>query len=596
MRITVRTHDEERDVECVAAAGVPIGALLTALDLDLADEQTVYIDGRAVSANTPIGATGVLDGSIVEVITSGRDRVDPIAPVVELHQIGGLDSGSSLPLGIGRFDVGPAARHDTMVVRRSDAARLDIDIRLDGECVVTPGGSSRVLLDGLPMTEARRVSDEILIVDDRAFRFSGPLIRRRPEPDATAATRVRFERAPRVRLDEDALPAIVVPTRPEQPSRLPRLLAVSALPLVAGGVAGLVVDPKAYLIAALAPVIAVGWVLERMVRGRRRRRRFVRQASVDAQAFAQELDFHRAGAIQRRRVGSPDVAELRARALSAAPTIWERRSADPDFLRLAFGIGTAIWQPMLTKPIETYPELAPLVRDRATLPAVPRTIDLRSSRAVAVAGPRDDALAMARWLVVQIAALHGPADVALTLVCEPNRIDDWEWAKWLPHLYTDRSTPRVVTDEAFTPGISIVPIQRWRGARTAVFVVDGEPGTSSGSGGSDAALARAIADGGLAIVVVPSADRVPVWCSQVLHLEGRKASLAAAGETLVESVVATGISDSVARDIARALAALDDEADTAMTAKGSVAGPLQVRPFGLVAAAELPRRVPAHRR
>jgi hypothetical protein len=596
MRITVRTHDEERDVDCSASPGVALGAVLRALDLDRMEGQTVYVDGRSVSATASIAAAGVLDGSVVEVITSGRDRADDAPPVVELHQIGGLDSGSSLRLGVGRFDVGPADRHDALVVRRSDAARLDIEVRPDGECIVTPGGSSAVMLDGLPMTEGRRVSDEILLVDGRAFRFSGPLPRRRVRSGDEGTDRVRFERAPRVLIDEDGLPAIVVPGRPEQSSRLPRFLAVSTLPLVAGGVAGLTVDPKGYLVAGLTPLTAIGWIVERGVRGRRRRRRFTTQAGLDARAFAQELDFHRAGAIQRRRAASPDVAELRARALSAAPTVWERRSGDSDFLVLSFGIGSAPWQPPVTKPIETYSELAPLTLDRATLPAVPLTVDLRASRAIAVVGPRDDALALSRWLIAQVATLHGPADVALTLVCEPYRLDDWDWAKWLPHLYSDRSTPRVVTDEAFTPGISIVPINRWRGQRTVVFVVDGDPGTASEVGGTDAALTRALADGAVAITIVASANRVPAWCNLVLQLDGTTVTVLANGVSVIEHTMVTGISDAVARDIARALAALDDTADAPERAVTPIERPLLVRPFGLVAAAELPRRMPIHGR
>ncbi len=41
---------------------------------------------------------------------------------------------------------------------------------------------------------------------------------------------------------------------------------------------------------------------------------------------------------------------------------------------------------------------------------------------------------MARALMVQAAALHAPDDMALALAVPGDRLADWEWAKWLPHL------------------------------------------------------------------------------------------------------------------------------------------------------------------
>src|SRR4029079_17710297 len=52
---------------------------------------------------------------------------------------------------------------------------------------------------------------------------------------------------------------------------------------------------------------------------------------------------------------------------------------------------------------------------------------------LAVVGPYAEVAAMARWLVVQVAALHSSAEVAVAAALAPEGADDWEWLKWLPH-------------------------------------------------------------------------------------------------------------------------------------------------------------------
>ena len=57
------------------------------------------------------------------------------------------------------------------------------------------------------------------------------------------------------------------------------------------------------------------------------------------------------------------------------------------------------------------------------------TTDLGPGRAVAIVGA--NGAAVARSLIVQLAALTGPADWRLVIVADDP--DDWEWARWLPH-------------------------------------------------------------------------------------------------------------------------------------------------------------------
>jgi S-DNA-T family DNA segregation ATPase FtsK/SpoIIIE len=114
----------------------------------------------------------------------------------------------------------------------------------------------------------------------------------------------------------------------------------------------------------------------------------------------------------RRPPGAPrrPVVDAVRDATVAAPTLWERRPGHPDAFTLPVG-----------------------VRDDDGRSEVV-TIDLDTERAVAIAGSEHFRSALARTLVVELATLHGPADIDLVVLTDTDRLAHWDWAKWLPHL------------------------------------------------------------------------------------------------------------------------------------------------------------------
>ncbi|MBM7053559.1 type VII secretion protein EccCa [Streptomyces durocortorensis] len=124
--------------------------------------------------------------------------------------------------------------------------------------------------------------------------------------------------------------------------------------------------------------------------------------------------------------------------------LWERRRVDDDFLRVRVGTGEMpvrdlqIAEPgssVLTPPdLFMLNEASALVKRFRNGTELPLTVPLDRIGNVSVIGPREDCLRVARALVVQTAALHAPDDVAIALAAPGDRMADWEWAKWLPHL------------------------------------------------------------------------------------------------------------------------------------------------------------------
>src|SRR5699024_5576768 len=70
-----------------------------------------------------------------------------------------------------------------------------------------------------------------------------------------------------------------------------------------------------------------------------------------------------------------------------------------------------------------------------TAPDVPVTVGLAEAGVTGVAGAQRRAVA--RWVLGQLAVLHSPVDLDMTLLTSPDGEADWHWARWLPHLRSD---------------------------------------------------------------------------------------------------------------------------------------------------------------
>ncbi|MYS19082.1 DNA segregation ATPase FtsK/SpoIIIE, S-DNA-T family [Streptomyces sp. DvalAA-14] len=127
--------------------------------------------------------------------------------------------------------------------------------------------------------------------------------------------------------------------------------------------------------------------------------------------------------------------------------VWERRSTDPDFLRLCVGVGTA---PLSTPirlatrndPTVEYDTRAKASADRliasmSTVGSQPAVVDLAKAGIVSVLGPSGAGRGVVRAMLCQIGVLHAPDDVAVAIATGG---EDWEWAKWLPHTHEPDAT------------------------------------------------------------------------------------------------------------------------------------------------------------
>lgn len=142
--------------------------------------------------------------------------------------------------------------------------------------------------------------------------------------------------------------------------------------------------------------------------------------------------------------------------------LWERsggleRPRDPDFLELRLGLGAlppcfAVKTPPRPAQVGEKDELYELglrlAADFQQVDQLPVTLPLAAIGAAGVAGPRSLVLESVRAALVQLTALHAPNEVKLVALLPEREWQEWEWLRWLPHIWDDNRKHRFI---AVTP-------------------------------------------------------------------------------------------------------------------------------------------------
>nr|WP_245557076.1 type VII secretion protein EccCa [Jongsikchunia kroppenstedtii] len=132
--------------------------------------------------------------------------------------------------------------------------------------------------------------------------------------------------------------------------------------------------------------------------------------------------------------------------------MWERRPADADFGHVRVGIGShrlaSRLLPPETAPLEDVEPVSAVamrrfIRTHSVVHGLPTSISLRGFPAINVEGDPAATRRLARSMIVQLCAFHGPDQLRIAIVTDDPESPQWSWTKWLPH----------VADPARTDGI-----------------------------------------------------------------------------------------------------------------------------------------------
>ncbi|MPZ61117.1 MAG: cell division-like protein [Propionibacteriales bacterium] len=238
-----------------------------------------------------------------------------------------------------------------------------------------------------------------------------------------------FNRPPRL-LPPKRQTEFKLPRKPDKPSRQAFPLMMLIIPPVGAVLIATIFQRWFFLIFGLmGPLMYMSNYFNNKKQGKHRYRDDMKKWVERTKAV--ERDARRALWIERaaRRRDLPDPAALLLLATGPRARLWERRPSDPDWLEVRIGSGDL--------PSEV--ELDDSSREdhqrkvEWSAPDVPASILLPNTGVVGLAGAGDFARQIGGWMLAQLAALHSPADLRLSVLCPPDAEPHWNWVRWLPH-------------------------------------------------------------------------------------------------------------------------------------------------------------------
>nr|WP_223227779.1 FtsK/SpoIIIE domain-containing protein [Leifsonia xyli] len=278
-----------------------------------------------------------------------------------------------------------------------------------------------------------------------------------PQPEPVLAGAVQYLQSPRVdpvfAPDPVELPA---PPDPAEPTRF-SLIAMVA-PLLMGAVLYLTTKSVLSLIfVGPSPLIMIGSWLDNRLTKRKSTQVKLREFEEGLAAAERELETNLTEEQAAREEETPSAAALTTLPTSRDLRLWSRRPEHRAFLELRLGTATfqsrkAVQLPPRGKvPAEQWERLTGLHERFARIPGVPLLERLDRSGSLGIAGERFSAASATRAVLVQLLALHSPADLVFTAFARPAQAEeDWAWLKWLPHVdsaYSPIDAPHLADDE-----------------------------------------------------------------------------------------------------------------------------------------------------
>ncbi len=364
-----------------------------------------------------------------------------------------------------------------------------------------------------------------------------------------------FNRPPRL-VARAQRPRLEPPQPPPQPAKPMRFgWGALVVPLLLGLGMAVLIHPRMAAFALFSPaMLLANWVEDR--------RRLRREKRESGEVFAESLErFRMAIAAERQRelalrmesAVTPEGLVTTARRVD--PHLWERRPSHSDFLAVPVGLGCLPWDPPVDGPMVA--EVAAAIRPLARLHDIPIHLRLGPGEVVGIAGRRRNALGIARQMILQVAVNHGPADLAISVFTE--RPDEWDWAKWLPHLLLDGMGRRrlAVTPAEIDAVVAALPGGSGDDERRSLLVVD-LPDLSIGA---RAKIREAIQRGGKtaisAITLAGRAVDLPSVSTTIVSTERDRSHVRFPGGSEAE-LGPWVMTSAAARQTARSLARVED--------------------------------------
>lgn len=463
MRLQVERDDSTNSVAVSIDDGdATVADLARSLFLD--DQAALMVDGAVHLPDTALSDVALVDGSLVGSLGSGRSERSGLGNLwVGID--GGPGSGAVRNLdAVANIVVGRSAMAD-LTIDNSNVSDTHAAVESEGEdsfTLVDLGSTNGTWVDGTSISKPTKIE-----ANSKVRVGSSTLTLRNVQSDdrpigvspnhADERGKTLFNRPPRTPLPDEPS-EIELPDAPVE-RRSPTLALMSLIaPLIFAAVMVQVLGRWQYaLFALMSPVMAISnWVS-----GRRRVKR-EREGDVKTQREAMATLKRQLGESvknerARRTLLGPDMLEIRRRIEVPSTRLWERRLTDLDAVHVRIGVGRIEFEPPTSSGRDETPtDVEELVASFADLDNVELLADLRAGP-LGVVGQESLRNGAARSLVLQLSTHHGPADFQIAVLTTEERLDQWEWAHWLPHNRTPSESSVILAGDAassFASGIA----------------------------------------------------------------------------------------------------------------------------------------------
>jgi len=406
--------------------------------------------GLPLAADTPMAASELLSGDVVEVVghdslNLARAATQPACGLV-CDVVSGAGTGRSLPLDSGQYVIGCDPRADVVL---ADPAVS----RAHAIVAISPAGAATIQ-PARPVTNPVMVNGEairraVALHDGAVAQLGGCTLAIRHVRFATNPIRdqigcLPLNRAPYRRHRSDAVDVPGPGRPPTRPTKRSFNLVALMLPMAGAVLFALVLGRPEFLVfALLGPLSAVANIIGERRSGGRTYRQELAIFGQRRAAWIERLDAAIADERRRRNESAPDIADLARRAETRSSDLWARTRSSGDFLHLRLGLGTDECRTSTRLPDATdgdtlAEDLVEDVRQRSMLASVPVVVDAVQHGNVSLYGDASTVDAVALALLVQSATLHSPEDLVIcAAMVEAEPIVDV--VKWLPHTRSTAS-------------------------------------------------------------------------------------------------------------------------------------------------------------
>lgn len=450
----VHTHGSE-DIVVTADASATVGMLAAEIAQRAAPESdgstAVTLEavhpGQEHAVVLPqdarLGESWLGSGATVRVIPAGRFVEAAMAgpSVVTLTVTAPNGQSRRLPLARGSYLLGRAPScdvplEDPLVSQRH--ARLDVG---ETVTVVDLGSANGIETEGGLVSRLHVSTTAELWLGDTALTLAVDAA----GPTSSAAGPVAHNRSPRVE-PRYLGRTFTIPEVPQEREPQPFPLLAMMTPVLLGSAMFLITkNPLSLLFIAMTPLMLLGNTITSRRREKKRQARAIavfeeRLAGLDA-ILATE---HERETVVRRGE-APTTAEVIVAAREREELLWTRRPEHWSFGQVRLGRGTMASRNTVELPEgslflpEFLSRAEDLVERTRTVADVPLIDNLHDAGALGVSGTPIAVAGVLNSILIQLTALHSPAELVVAALAAPHRTDALDWLRWIPHTSSPQS-------------------------------------------------------------------------------------------------------------------------------------------------------------